>query len=204
MDSPRTKWTVLARIPDLNAAGAEGTVDDDSDGGLPTSAGRLVKQALSFRLLIGTALFLLAAAVIPFALGKKAPPGDPSPASDSATVWHSPSSSASANTSPISRLPTAGTAPQRPVALIPATSERSRPPAMIPPPDAKAASQPHRTPDGPLMSRWPNPAQAHSQPAGAEGPQASANQPITVRPSEYEADRRAGGQPQTPDNSSKK
>jgi hypothetical protein len=205
MDSPRNEWTVLARIPDLNAAGADGAADDDPDGGWPTSAGRLIKQALAFRLLIGTALFLLAAAVIPFILGKKAPSVDASSASDLATAWHSPSSSMSANASPMGKLPPAGTAPQRPVALIPATPERSRPPAIIPPvPDANVASQPHRTTDNPLMSRWPNPARAPSPLAGAEGPQASANQPIAVRPSEYEADRRAGRRSENSDNPSKK
>ena len=193
MDLPRKEWTVLARIPDLNAAGADGTADEDTDGGLPVSTGRLIKQWLSFRLLVGTALFLLIAAVIPFALGKKAPSVDPPSATDTATTWHSASGSASTNTSPTDKIQTAGAAPVRPVALISAIPRQSCPPAIVPPPpETKGAPQPGRAADGPLMSRWPNPAHAPSRPAnaGAEPPRAIANQPVAVRPSEYEADRR--------------
>ena len=75
MDLQRKKWTVLARIPDLNAAGADGAADEEAGGGLPASTGRLIKQALSFRLLVGTALFLLVAAVMPFALRQEGPIG---------------------------------------------------------------------------------------------------------------------------------
>ena len=57
MDSPRNEWKVLAHIPDLDAAGADGTADEDAGQGLAASAGRLIKQALAFRLLVGTALF---------------------------------------------------------------------------------------------------------------------------------------------------
>ena len=206
MDLPRKEWTVLARIPDLNAAGADGTADEDADRGLPASTGRLIRQALSFRLLVGTALFLLAAAVIPFALGKKAPSVDPSAATDAASAWHSASGSASADASPAEKIPAMAAAPVRPVALIPATPQRSRPPAIVPlPPDTKGAPQPSRAADQPLMSRWPNPAHAPSRPAmrGTEPSRAVANKPIAAHPSEYEADRRAGRRPEESDSPSK-
>jgi hypothetical protein len=185
MDSQEKTWTVLARIPDLNA-GSDGTAGEETFAGLPASTGRLIKQALSFRLLIGTAFFLLVAAVIPFVFGKKAPSADPSPATDSATVWHNGSNPASAETLPAEKiLPM----PARPVAVIPATSERSRPPVTVPPlTETKAAPQP-RPADPPQFSRWPNPDHARPQPTGGEGPRANANQPAAGHPSEYEADR---------------
>ena len=89
--------------------------------------------------------------------------------------------------------------------MIPASPERSRPPAIVPPPpETQGHAATRRAADEPLMSRWPNPAHALRQPAGADEPRASANQPIAVRPSEYEADRRAGHRPEDSDSPSKK
>jgi hypothetical protein len=184
MDSLERTWTVLARIPDLNA-GAEGTAEDETIMGLPASTGRLIKQALSFRLLLGTALFLLVAAVVPFLSGKKAPSADPSPAADSATAWHTGSNPVLADKS----IPPTPAAPARPVAVIPANPEPSRPPTTVPPlPETKAPPQP-RVAEGPLWSNWPNAAHATAKPASGEASRRNANQPVAGRPSEYEADR---------------
>jgi hypothetical protein len=188
MQSTERNWTVLARIPDLNA-GSDAAADEETFMGLPASTGRLIKQALSFKLLIGTALFLLVAAVMPFVFGKKAPSADPSPVIDSAAAWHSGSNPALAERLPAGKMSATPAASSRPVAVIPATSERVKPPATVPPlPDKRAPPQP-RSANGPLWSNWPNPAHATAKPAGGEAPRADATQPATVRPSEYEADR---------------
>jgi hypothetical protein len=150
MDVQRKQWIVLARIPDLNAAGADGAADGETGGALSASAGRLIKQALSFKLLVGTALFLLAVAV--FAVGKKAPPTDP------AATWPSDPAPVAADASPTDTVPSTPVVASRPPAMIPATTEPARAPAIIPPPSiVKDTPQPSPAVDQPRMSSWPNP-----------------------------------------------
>ena len=54
---------------------------------LLASSGRLIGQAMSIKLLAGMTLFLLVGAVLPFCLGQKSPPADPSPAGDTLSTW---------------------------------------------------------------------------------------------------------------------
>ena len=72
---------------------------------------------------------------------------------------------------------------------------------LPPPPETAAAPPPAPSADVPLMSsRWPNPAHAAGPQdnLGAEAPRAEANQPMAVRPPEYQADARAGNRPDAP------
>ena len=97
MDAQGRTWTVLARIPDLDV-GSDDAAEEETGMGLPRSTGRLLRQALSFRLLAGAAVLLLIAAVVPlpFPFGAKTSPADPSPTADSVTTWHRDSTSSSA------------------------------------------------------------------------------------------------------------
>ncbi len=72
---------VLARVPHLDAAAAEGDT-----ASIPQEAGRLIGQLMSFRLLAGTILLLLLMTIIPFTAGEKAS----TPAPVAATAATSP------------------------------------------------------------------------------------------------------------------
>lgn len=72
---------VLARFPNLS-----GSESDAADGEACVSR-RLLGQALSFRLLAGTMILLIVAAVLPSVMGKKGSPSAGSTASDAPPAW---------------------------------------------------------------------------------------------------------------------
>jgi hypothetical protein len=177
MDARETQRTVLARIPDLNANDPDDGAKANSGRGLPTSVGRLINQAASFKLLAGIAALLLVGAVF---IGH-IPSTDPAPTADTATAWRTEPTSVAASGRQNSGGTTAAT-PQRfesilasanaprgekavapktvmnkPATLIPATPQRSQAPAMVPPLEVARDRQPGRPTETPLMSEWPNP-----------------------------------------------
>jgi hypothetical protein len=167
MEHNETRLMVLARIPDLSAAGSEG-------GSSPASSaesGRLISQVASFRLLAATALLLLLGAIIPFSLCQKAS----TPAPTAATSSPSPASDHSPPPAPVALWPSRvldAPAPQPDVAVVP----------------------PRAADDTPQMSAWPNPAHltSYQTEAGVKGPQSSSNQPTAVRPPLFQADAGTG------------
>jgi hypothetical protein len=185
MDHHRTRAKVLARIPDLGTPGTAGkTSIHGEDAGSLVSMGRLLSQRMSFKLLAGTAVALMAAAIVPFLLTSKKTAVDSSPAND-LTPWQANASGTDRN-SPIS---------QPKATLVRAMPEKSQgpgAPALQPPATRGVPPSPHD--DMPVMSSWPNPAFAGAPHVGngeAE-PTPGANRPMSVPPPEYQADSRNG------------
>jgi hypothetical protein len=163
---------VLARIPDVASAG-----EHEGRRNLPTSSGRVIGQALSFKLLTAVVVALVVVAVIPFALWRNSQATDPSATADAPPAWH-----------PGEPAPSAATAPTwTPVAAVPASApiptSPSPMPGMLPQPNVANASPAPASIDSPLMSAWPN--SAHPIPAsqaGAEESRAGANETMAIRP----------------------
>ncbi len=178
MDRQETKLMVLARIPDVGVAEHHATRER-----LPTSSGRVIGQALSFKLLAVAVLLLVVTATIPFALWRNglatAPSTAPSTAADASTPWQAGSPVPSAGTAPIWAAPT--------VAAVPASAPTPVKPLLMPDvvPQPKVGSDfpaPAAT-DAPLMSTWPNPSHPIASPeAGGEEPRANMNQAMAIRP----------------------
>lgn len=74
-----TKSPLLAQIPDLD----EDVTEDDEDD---PSAGRLISQSLSNKLVLGGGILLVVAAILPFTFGKKA---SVKPVANELPNWHS-------------------------------------------------------------------------------------------------------------------
>jgi hypothetical protein len=175
MDRQETQPMVLARIPDVANAG-----EHDGRKNPPTSSGRVIGQALSFKLLTAVVVVLVVVAIIPFALWRNSQSTDPSATADAPPAWH-----------PGEPAPTAPTAPTwTPVAAVPASApipaSPSPMPGTLPQPNVSNSSPTPASIDSPLMSAWPN--AAHPIPAseaGAEESRAGANEAMAIRPPEY-------------------
>jgi hypothetical protein len=178
MDRQQTKLIVLARIPDLSVSEHKA-----SPGNRLASRGRVISQALSFKLLAVLALLLVAMAIVPLTVNKTGSPTDSPPAIDpvAARQPNSPAVLTNAGTGPIA--PVAQTAVSTP------TLVRPSPVPSVPPQPVIATTPPAPAPTpaaaAPLMSAWPNPGHPTSTPeAGSNQPQASLNQAMAIRPSE--------------------
>lgn len=168
---------IVASFPDVNVAGARTRKDDAVEVGQPSSLGRLVSQAVAFKLLAGLTLVLLAIAAAPVFFGRGSKPAGPP------SAW-CPTPAASPKSAPT-------VAASRPATIVPATPRPSQPPATVPPTAETATAQKLVPPLA--SSRWPDPAHAVASDNRARGefPKAASNQPMTVRPTEYEADVRS-------------
>ena len=189
MNQHRSAIPLLASFPDLNEDAPDASVNKTAIG-LLASSSRMIGQALSIKLLAGTALFLLVGAVLPFCLSKAHPPAD-SPADNSVAT----EKARSAEVAPATVSAVAPTA-NRPPVLV-AAKEPSAAPAMLPPSsESQGKPQPIRTADASQVSHW-NPASGELQPAkaGSETSQPGVNRPSAARPTEYEADARGGSTP---------
>jgi hypothetical protein len=159
MDRQEMELIVLARIPDLGSVGRTGRY-----GKSLASRGRVIGQALSFKLLAIAALLLVAMALVPltFRTSSQPPAHSPTTPADATT----PAAQAAAPAPiPASPFPTPAVAPEPKVAIAPPT------PAAA---------------EIPRMSKWPDPAHPTSPPVAAnEEPRAGANQSMAVRPPEY-------------------
>ncbi len=187
---------VLACFPDLNSFKTEQRDDGAAETSPPSSAGRIINQALAFKLLSAVTLLLLAVAVFPLFSSRADRPAASPSATDASLPWQ-----AGATAGPGETTMAQSSAP-RPATVVPATPQQSLAPVILPPPpETAAAPRPTPSADVPLVSsRWPNPAHAVSPQdnPGGEPPRAEANQPMAVRPPEYQADARAGNRPDNP------
>jgi hypothetical protein len=153
---------VLARVPDLSGSGRSRRRREE-----PKSNGRMLNQAISFKLLGIAASLLLVVAIVPFAFNGN-PQADEAPATPAAPmpVWQPQASLVSTETgvaAPAPALPEPALTPlAAPAAAIPPPS----PTFPIPPPAVQAypvASVPPAISETPTMSQWPNPAPASNQ-----------------------------------------
>ncbi len=175
MQCQGVKGLVLARIPDLSRS------DEADDPSAVSSGGRLLSQALSFRLLGIVVLLLMGSAVLKFAVGRSHSDG---PVADGG----SQTSVATTDAVPVWTGPAAKPPAPAPVVLTPAPAAEAAPCPVAahesPTPVAKAA--------GPLMSSpWPNPAHAVSTGVEARDVSTKGDSPIFV-------DTRIGTVPDSP------
>ena len=173
MDLLENKPPVLARFPKIVSSEHRHVQKE-----LLPSRGRLLGQAISFKLLGIAALVLVGLAVVPFALRSTSPPV-PAAASTLAPAWQ-----------PSPPAPSPEVAPVRvaPVAAIPTSTPAPASPSPMPEayPRPTSASAPQEAPAAALMSAWPNPAHpASAAEIGRDEPQVGANQAMAIRPSEY-------------------
>ena len=192
MDRMKTNWTVLARIPDMDTFGKGTRTEEEGGTSSSTLGGRILNRSLSFNLLAGLALFLIAASVFPFFSGRNEAGSDSASAVDPLSQWQT-GASAAPDEARVARAP----AP-RPMTLVSATPEQASAPEIIPL-EGEEKNEPSPTVDTPRMSSWPNPAQSSApRDAGPETPRVGVNRPMAVRPTEYQADARSGKTPQGP------
>jgi hypothetical protein len=187
------KVVVLARIPNLGQQTPNS--DEDDDAFLSESGGRLIRQALSFKLLAGLTLCLLVVAVVPFPwFGQPSSATEPSVADDSVGSWQSDLPATRSDATTQLDTPRQATLVRAAPELSPGHDSLARPQAERP----QRASPPPA--DGPLMSKWPNPlatARTQNSPATDRAP-SSVAPPATVWPVDYQADARGGQRPQRP------
>jgi hypothetical protein len=191
MDNRETTAKVLARIPDLHGAGVGKESAIHRRGGGPSaSMGRILGQALSFKLLAGVALGLMAAAILPLLFATKSRTAD-SPSTNDLLP-------SQANTSDTGH--NASVAPPKATLVRAMPEKASAPGALGPPPPAIGNASPSFPKDEATMSNWPNP--AYGSPAkvgdGHRPPEPRANRPMTVRPPDYQADSRNADPPAGP------
>jgi hypothetical protein len=175
---------VLARFPDVNDVMADAPPHKAKGLGLLASSGRLIGQAMSIKLLAGTALFLIVGAVLPFCIGTKTP-ADPLPAHDS-LVTAKPKSPKVATQPADASDEAAALIANRPAVRVVPTKEPSSAPAA-PASEISNKSQADPTADAPQMSQWP------AAKTGSETSSPDVSRPTSVRQAEYEAD--AGATP---------
>ena len=158
MDRQETELIVLARIPDLGDVGGS-----RHRGRSLASRGRVIGQALSFKLLAIVTVLLIAMALVPLTLRKSGQSADSPP-------------TAAGSTTPFAQAPAPAPTPISPPPM----------PAAVPQPKVASAPPPPAAAEIPRMSQWPNPAHPTSPPAaGNVEPRAGVNQAMAIRPPEY-------------------
>jgi hypothetical protein len=178
---------VLARIPDVRSSGRE-----RADDAPLNSRGRILGQAVSFRLLAAATVILLIAAIVPYNRGTKGPTTEPPTVADATAEWRAaPTPTPSAVVQPPAKVV--------PVAQITAQSGGSitapTTPGVLPQPDIKPTAPRAFPADAPLMTEWSPPSQPTSDTLSTGNP----TTPARLTP--YQADIRAGptgGDPQPP------
>jgi len=199
MNRLETKRIVFARIPDLNASHSGHDMEGEKNTGWGPTGSRLLNQALSFKLLAGGTLLLLAVAILPSVFTKKAPSTDTPATAGASPANRLQSHSESADSVSPWRAATAQTVPKPPTLLRPSPTERSQAPVAVlpPPPEVQGKPTPNVAEDVPTLSVWPNPVHPVSQQSevGAEKSPANSNPPTAIRPPEYQADVRADPRP---------
>ena len=173
MDRQTTTLNLLARFPDVS------TVRPERIGGkVPPSRGRVIGQALSFKVLAVAAVLLVGIAIV---LNRSGPSSESSTATTSLPQWHSESPAPSANAAPVWVTPLAQTPAATPAPTAPPATPGIPPqPTLANEPSAMTAAV------GPLMSQWPNPAYptAPQIDSGVDESHADANQSMAIRPAE--------------------
>ncbi len=194
MHHQETKLAVLARFPDLSATSSPAGDEKPLAGGILVSTGRMIGQAVSFKLLAGIMLFLVVGAVLPFFVGKDRPAAGELSSSDSETIDSTKPASELADAATAQGMPLVQPTMRRPVVVVPIAAEPSSAPAIVPSrfeveSEAKSAS----AAESPQMSSsWMPPAATaplDARPSGVEGqlPGINNSLPTATRPSEHQA-----------------
>jgi hypothetical protein len=175
MDGRQMKPAVLARIPDLASS------ERETAGGEPPSRGRVVSQALSFKLLAGAAVLLAVMAVVPSVFRRGGEKEGPATASTPTAAWSASPPAPSAAAAPRWTAPVVSAPASTPIPASPSPM-----PDGSPAPKAAGASTAPVSAAAALMSPWPNPTQSISSPeAGNDAPRAAVNQAMAIPPSEH-------------------
>jgi hypothetical protein len=198
MEQQENRLTVLARIPDLNGGGVEGThaTARHSNGFLPPY--RILGQSISCKLLAGLTLFLLVGAAIPLSIYKNKPAApatgiaatgqSPAAASGNANVNSAANAGAVADRKPCNAMPVAP-AP----AVVLAVPEQTGVPAKAPVAFSMKTDLQGNEPI--LVSRW-SPDDATGGTASVQNIPSVPAVPTgipSVRPVEYQANKKDGG-----------
>jgi len=175
MDHSGTNLTILARIPDLSIS-----PEKKASKSSLISKGRILNQAISFKLLAVAVLLLIVVALAPKVF-KRGDSSDTSVATESAPAWGGSGVTASSETATVGPASVAKAS-----ATMPAQASSRLTTNNIALPGAVASAMPSSASvDEPLMSAWPNPNHPISSESGGMEPQSGANQPMALRPSEY-------------------
>jgi hypothetical protein len=173
---------VLASFPDVNDVVSVAPGHEAKGLGLLASGRRLVGQALSIKLLAGTALFLMVGAVLPFCIGNKAP-ADLPPIQDSLVTVEAKSRNTGAQASAVPDEAAALIASRPAVRVVPAKEPSYAPASLAHEIDSRPQAGPAA--DALQASQWP-------AKTGGELLPPDVNRPAPVRQAEYEeADARA-------------
>jgi hypothetical protein len=176
MDRQMRTPIVLARIPDLRAVGPEAV-----DGERVLSRGRMINQALSFKLLAGAVVLLMVMAVVPYITKKSDSSADPPAVSDPLTTWQSASTALPTGPGPTPAVSVSAVVafPPASESVVPIAGEQLQPAATgSRPASASTEARP--------KSPWPNPAHPTSaSEASPENASAQVNQAMAIRPTEY-------------------
>jgi hypothetical protein len=147
MNYQATRPVVLARIPDLNALTADDMSMRDEGISPPKRPWRLFNQNMSFQLLCGVGVLLLAVAIMPGIFGRKASSGDNFSLADgqqpqaAAPQWGGQQVAAEQ---------------PKPATYIPAVEKPQPAPVAIPAAEETPQRQtPAAVAETPLMSQWP-------------------------------------------------
>jgi hypothetical protein len=191
MEDQNSRARVLARIPDLSAAASASGKGGGLRGAVVSaSMGRILSQSLSFKILAGVTVALLAAAIIPYSFNLQKTATNPPPANDQ-LPWQAETSGAGTNPP----------APPPKATLVRAMPEKaSAPGALALPPPVTHDAPPSQANDASAMSKWPNPAYGGPRRADSETADAAprANRPQAVPTPQYQADSRNADQANRP------
>lgn len=187
MDRREMRPPVLARIPNLNSSRTERSPEEP-----PTSKGRILSQAISWKLLASVALVLVALAIVPLATKRDAASSEPATVAE---TWHPSVPAPSADVAPPWSAPIAQTTTAQP-----ATTQSAATPSpiatMMPEPPVNSVTPTSASVDEPLVSAWPNSPQS-TNPSPSTSPTQStwprtdavsqdsrvdANQSMAIRP----------------------
>lgn len=183
MDQQGTRRVVFARFPDVSSGRGS-----SSQKAVPVSSGRLLSQAASFKVLAVAVAVLVIIAIVPFAFNRSGSMPETQTVASPQPEWNPNPTAAPA---PVEVAPATPAAPA-PIAVAPVAAQpalvASRPtPVAAPAPTATPAPPVTPAPaETPTMSTWPNPSYpVPTLKTSEDQPQASANQTMALRPSEY-------------------
>lgn len=182
MDRREMRPPVLARIPNLNSSRTERPPEEP-----PTSKGRILSQALSWKLLASVALVLVALAIVPLATKRDAAspepataaetwhPSVPAPTADVAPPWSAPVAQTTTAQSAVTPSPIVTVLPEPPVNSVTPTSASIDEPLMSAWPNSPQPTNPSPS-TTPTQSAWPR------TDAVSQEPRVDANQSMAIRP----------------------
>jgi hypothetical protein len=178
MDRQEATPMVLAHIPDLSAV----VEKSRSNGRRPTSRGRVIGQALSFKLLAVAVVLLVALAMVPWTINRNGSSVDSPTPADSLPAWNPGPPTPSANVAAVHATPLAEAAKPTPASPSPTPRVFPQPKVVSALPVSASASAPTVVPQ---ISPWPSPDHPISPPETAsEDLRTDVDQAMATRPSE--------------------